>query len=40
MKSKKFVTYVKNNFVLMKMEKVNVNYTTKLEIIVITSEYL
>ena len=40
MKSKKIVTYVKKNFVLIKMRKVNLNYTTKLEIIVITPENL
>ena len=35
-----FVKYVKKNFVLMKMRKVNLNYTTKSEIIVITLENL
>ena len=40
MKSKKFVTYVKKNLVLMKMVKMHLNYTIKSEIIVITGENL
>ena len=40
MKSKKFVTYAKKNLVLMKMIKMNLNYTIKSEIIVITAENL
>ena len=40
MKTKRFVTYVKNNLELMKMIKRNLNYTMKSEIIVITLENL
>ena len=40
MRSKKFFAYVKNNLVLMKMMKMHLNYTIKLEIIVITLENL
>ena len=40
MKNKKFVTYAKKSFVMMKMRKVNLNYIKKLEIIVITPENL
>ena len=40
MKSKKFVTYLKKNSVQMKMIKMNLNYTVKSEIIVITQENL
>ena len=40
MKSKKFVTYAKKNLVLMKMIKMHLNYTIKLDIIVITLENL
>ena len=40
MKTKRFVTYVKNNLELMKMIKRNLNYTIKSEIIVITLENL
>ena len=40
MKSKKFVTYAKNNLVLMRMIKMHLNYTIKSEIIVITPENL
>ena len=40
MKSKKFVIYAKKSFFLMKMRKINLNYTKKLEIIVITQEKL
>ena len=40
MKSKKFVTYAKKNLVSMKMIKMNLNYTIKSEIIVITAENL
>ena len=40
MKSKKFVTYVKNNLVPMKMIKMHLNYTIESEIIVITPENL
>ena len=35
MKSKKNVTYVKKGFVMIKMKQRNLNYTKKLEIIVI-----
>ena len=40
MKSKKFVTYAKNNFVLItiKKMKMNLNYTIKSEIIAIIQE--
>ena len=38
MKSKKFVTYVEKNFVVIKMIKMHLNYTIKSEIIVITQE--
>ena len=37
-KAKKFVTYVNKNLVLMKMIRMNLNYTIKSEIIVITQE--
>ena len=40
MKSKKNVAYVKKSFVMMKMKKINLNYTKKLEIIVIIQENL
>ena len=40
MKNKKFATYIKKNFVLMKMIKIHLNYTIKSEIIVITQENL
>ena len=40
MKTKRFVTYVKNNLELMKMIKRNLNYTIKSEIIVIALEDL
>ena len=40
MKSKKFVTYAKKSLVLMKMIKMDLNYTVKSEIIVITLENL
>ena len=40
MKSKKFVTYAKNSFVLMKMRKVNLNFIIRLKITVITQENL
>ena len=40
MKSKKVVTYVKNNLVLMKMMKKHFNYTIKSQIIVIIPENL
>ena len=39
-KSKKFVTFVKKNLVQIKMIKIHLNYTLKLEIIVITQENL
>ena len=39
-KSKKIFTYVKKNFALLKMKKVNLNYTTKLEIIFIAPKNL
>ena len=38
MKSKKNVTYVKKSFAMIKMKKRNLNYTKKLEIIVIIQE--
>ena len=38
MKSKKNVTYVKKSFAVIKMKKRNLNYTKKLEIIVIIQE--
>ena len=40
MKSKKFVTHVKKNLVLIKKMKIHLNYTIKSEIIVITLENL
>ena len=40
MKSKKNATYVKKSFVMTKMEKRNLKYTKKLEIIVIIQENL
>ena len=40
MKSKKNVTYVKRSFVMIKMKKRNLNYTKKLEMIVIIQENL
>ena len=40
MKSKKFVTQVKKNLVLIKMIKVDLKYTINSEIIVITQENL
>ena len=40
MKSKKYVIYAKKSFVLMKMRKMNLNYTKKSQIIVITLENL
>ena len=40
MKSKKNATYVKKSFVMIKMKKRNLNYTKKLEIIVIIQENL
>ena len=40
MKSKKSVKYVKKSFVIIKMEKRNLKYTKKLEIIVIIQENL
>ena len=40
MKNKKFATYAKKNFSLMKMIKIHLNYTIKSEIIVITQENL
>ena len=40
MKSKKNVTYAKNGFVMIKMKKRNLNYTKKLEIIVIIQRNL
>ena len=36
MKSKTYATYLKKNFVLMKMKKVNLNFIIKSEIIAIT----
>ena len=40
MKSKRFVTYSKKNLVQMKIIKMNLNYTLKSEVIVITHENL
>ena len=40
MKSKKYVTYAKKIFVMMKMRRVNLNCTINSEIIVITLENL
>ena len=40
MKNKKFVTYAKNNLVQIKMIKMNLNYTIKSEMIVITQKNL
>ena len=36
MKNKKYATYAKKSFVMIKMKKRNLNYTKKLEITVIT----
>ena len=38
MKSKKYATYAKKNFVMIKMKRRNLNYTKKLGIIVIIQE--
>ena len=38
MKCKKNVTYVKKSFVMLKIKKRNLDYTKKLEIIVIIQE--
>ena len=40
MKNKKYATYVKKSFVMIKMKKKNLNYTKKSKIIVITLENL
>ena len=40
MKTKNFVSYAKNNLVLMKMIKMHLNYTLMSKIIVITLENL
>ena len=40
MKGKKFIMYVKKSFFMMKIKKMNLNYTQKSEIIVITQENL
>ena len=40
MKDKKYVTYVKNSFVTMKIRKANLNYFEKSKIIVILEENL
>ena len=40
MKCENNVTYVKKGFVMIKMKKRNLNYTKKLEIIVIIQENL
>ena len=40
MKNKKYATYVKKSFVMIKMKKINLNYIKKLEIIVIIQENL
>ena len=39
-KTKKFVTFVKKSLLQIKMIKIHLNYTIKLEIIVITQENL
>ena len=39
-KSKKNVTYIKKSFVMIKMKKINLKYTKKLEIIVVIQEHL
>ena len=39
-KSKRNVTYIKKSFVMIKMKKINLKYTKKLEIIVIIQENL
>ena len=39
-KNKKSATYVKKNFVVIKIEKLNLNYTKKLEIIAIIQKNL
>ena len=38
--SNKYATYVKNSFAMIKMKKPNLNYTKKLETIVIIQENL
>ena len=40
MRSKEFVIDAKKSFVLIKMRKINLNFTKKLEIIAITLENL
>ena len=40
MKSKKYATYVKKSFAMIKMKKQNLNYTKKVEIIVTIRENL
>ena len=40
MKNKKYATYVKKSFVMIKMKKKNLNYTKKSEISVIALENL
>ena len=40
MNSKTFVTYAKNNLLVIKMTKIHLNCTIKSEIIVITPENL
>ena len=40
MKSKKNATYIKKSFVMIKIKNLNLNYTKKLEIIVIIQENL
>ena len=40
MKSKKYATYAKKSFILMKMRKMSLNYTKKSEIIAIILEKL
>ena len=40
MKNKKYATYAKKSFVMIKMKKKHLNYTKKSEIIVITLENL
>ena len=39
-KDKKYVTYAKKSFVMLKIRKANLDYTKKSEIIVITPENL
>ena len=40
MKNKKYATYVKKSFVMIKMKRINLNYIKKLGMIVIVQENL